>query len=260
MLTCKLVGGNGNWLFQIATTMATALRNGVPYLIPTFSSHQSPHPKMSLERLPKYIQGKDPDISKIIHEDPGFEYKPIEFVNNGCLSGYFQSSLYFDDYREYICWALGFPTNWNHGIVAVHIRLNDYKLKPTKHPIPPIKEYYLEAMKRFPEARKFWIFSDEPELAKEMFRLYDTEGKFVFIKAGEPMADLSVMMQCEHFIIGNSSYSWWGAYGAPNPDKKIISPSYECWFGHGNQNLSTKYIIPEGWEQIKYDIIYPEEA
>lgn len=49
--------------------------------------------------------------------------------------------------------------------------------------------------------------------------------------------------------IGNSSFSWWGAWLNLNPHKVIIA-STEDWFGPELSHLNSSDIIPESWEKI----------
>ena len=55
------------------------------------------------------------------------------------------------------------------------------------------------------------------------------------------------MSLCEHNIIANSTFSWWGAYFNTNVNKIVCYPS--LWFGK-NCNNNVKDLFPEKWIKI----------
>jgi hypothetical protein len=54
------------------------------------------------------------------------------------------------------------------------------------------------------------------------------------------------MAACSHFVIGNSSLSWWGAWLSPHGDKKVVAP-YR-WFA--NTAMNTKDLCPGNWVRL----------
>jgi hypothetical protein len=54
------------------------------------------------------------------------------------------------------------------------------------------------------------------------------------------------MAACRHQIIANSTFSWWGAWLNPRPDKRVIAP--KRWFNQATHD--TRDLIPSGWERV----------
>ena len=57
-----------------------------------------------------------------------------------------------------------------------------------------------------------------------------------------------LMSLCDHNIIANSTFSWWGAYFNTNPKKIVTYPSK--WFGEKLNHLNICDLFPIEWTQI----------
>ena len=103
----------------------------------------------------------------------------------------------------------------------------------------------MEAYKHLPPHDKLLIMSDDIEWCKQNINLpnvvFSDNSKFW------DGTGLWLLSLCHHFIISNSTYSWWGAWLSRNNNKTIISPS--TWFGPDiNENTSDIYC--NGWIKI----------
>lgn len=108
------------------------------------------------------------------------------------------------------------------------------------------EKYYLNAItfmkKRFKDST-FFIFSDDIEWAKETLQKIK-DCTFMFEEKNNTIGDkILLMSNCKHFIIANSSFSWWAQYLSKNPNKTVISPSR--WYNDRNDAriLNPSWII-----------------
>ena len=114
--------------------------------------------------------------------------------------------------------------------VAVHVRRGDYVLNPrtaVAHNICDLA-YYQAAINvirnNFADAC-FFVFSDDISWCKHNLTSCGSVPIFVDTSAFSiPHLDLELMMNCRHFIIANSSYSWWAAYLGRDSNKRVVAP------------------------------------
>lgn len=164
MIQVRLYGRLGNQMFQIATCIATALRNKTDYSIPQ-KSIDSKIWNTYFTQFPRRI----PSGGRIWYEK-SHAYNPIPNDRGLILDGYFQSEKYFIEYREQLLQMFGF--NWKsiNGMVSIHVRRGDYLQLQDKHPVVTDK-YINEAMNYFKEKgyKDFMFFSDDIKWCKENF-------------------------------------------------------------------------------------------
>jgi hypothetical protein len=134
---------------------------------------------------------------------------------------------------------------------SLHIRRGDYVndlLINQVHGVCPLT-YYSDAIdyirQRVPETTIF-VFSDDMDWAREKF---DNDPRYEFVELKETSRDqeeLVLMSLCDHHIIANSSYSWWGAWLGDKPGKIVIAP--QKWFNDTKRN--TQDLIPDTWIRL----------
>jgi hypothetical protein len=138
--------------------------------------------------------------------------------------------------------------------VSLHFRLGDYISKQSHHPIMPIK-YYMNALTQIIDKDTFRViyFGEKEDEVTIKICIQILQKKFPyleFVKADleEDWEQMLLMSLCDHNVIANSSFSWWGAYFNSNPDKIVCYPS--TWFGPALKH-DTKDLCPPEWIQIK---------
>lgn len=236
--TSGYYGWLGNQMFQYAATKALSLRADTDCAFPKNKPnlHQvfRLNAKTQASPSPTYIE-------------PYFHYSPIPTnIKSLTLDGYFQSEKYFEDYKDEIRNEFTFRHSKcsapEINTVSIHVRRGDYLNLSDHHPVCSL-DYYKEAMQRFPN-HNFLVFSDDKSWCLENFK----EDNVKISVNPDPSYDLQLMSLCDHHIIANSSFSWWGAWLGKNKDKEVIAPKE--WFGPAKTNHDTKDLCPKEWTVI----------
>lgn len=98
-------------------------------------------------------------------------------------------------------------------------------------------------MKQKVRNAKFFVFSDDIEWVKENMNFPEDS---VFESGNDPVWEkLRMMYSCKHFIISNSTFSWWAQYLSRNSEKVVIAPNK--WRNKG----VWQDIYQENWNIIK---------
>lgn len=230
MISNFLYGGLGNQLFQCSAVIAHAKRNGYEYEIPktVINPHYKDQPCYNFPGV-NYADSFDETLSS--YKEPYFHYCEIPPMDNIRLDGYFQSSLYFNEFKDELAEAFGLEVKKIiQRVCGVHVRRGDYVRFPEHHP-PQGMVYCYEAIGRIYQStgiRDYVICSDDIPWCKETFdglRNFNLE----FREGHNEVDDLKFLSSCSHQIGSNSSFSWWAHYLNPNPDKMGVFP--RKWFG-----------------------------
>jgi hypothetical protein len=133
--------------------------------------------------------------------------------------------------------------------VSLHIRRGDYL---TAGFIEPASlDYYETAVKLMRNKLSnpyFYIFTDDPQWVLNEF-IMDCPYQLITGNVGkESYKDIILMSLCQHHIIANSSFSWWGAWLNPSLDKVVMAPMK--WYSSSKRDKYTLNITPKGWIRL----------
>lgn len=134
----------------------------------------------------------------------------------------------------------------NSNSVCVSIRRGDFLHNKYKKDFFICDEnYFTKAINKIKEKISnpiFVFFSDDIEWVKKHFNVPENS---YFESGNDPVWEkLRLMSNCKHFIISNSTFSWWAQFLSDNNHKIIISPNR--W--KNNDNSSD--LIEDGWIKI----------
>jgi len=278
-------GRLGNQMFQYASIRGIAANIGTDWTIPPEDADRFDN--YGLFDCFELIHCKDKNkvetpFDTLTYREMHFNEKIFNYDEGDInLSGNFQSERYFenivDELREDFTFIKGYldpcqeyidSVGGRDNTIFLHVRRGSpnltgrrgekwsYQQVQQYHPLCK-KEYYLEALKEFPEDKKVVVVSDTIDWCKEQdwlkgdrFLFSDSSYDEFSDGASIPYVDLCLMSLCGGGIIANSSLSWWGAW-LQNDTGKIVVP--DPWFGPAYAHYNMKDMIPERWVKLHND-------
>ena len=283
MIFTILDGGLGNQLFQYSIGRHLSIKNDTALILDTsrYLINKRRHyelfrynikakvgsiPTSIFVRLSKHIISKIGDkihipITYVKQLDTYFNREIFSVKDNIILDGYWQSEEYFKNIEDIVIEDLSLLTEPdqknkhllkrinNSNSVCLHVRRDDYVSDPVLQNFHGnlTPEYYVKAIDSICDLTAdpdFFIFSDEPEWCK---RNIITNRPHTYVDINGPdkaPEELRLMSACNHFIIANSSLSWWAAWLSRYKGKIIIAP--KRWYRTRDEGD----IVPKRWLRL----------
>lgn len=175
-----------------------------------------------------------------------FEY-PKDYHEDKFIYGYFQSDRYFNRYRKELLNDLQVVTPISErdeeiiqkmkreNSVGISIRASKAFDNPKVTDNLNLgfidKDFYYKGMEEIAkrvENPVFYIFADDIEIVKKEYKF---PYPVIYVTPDDSATGIRLMYNCKHFIITNSTFSWWGAYLGRNKDKIVVMPNVWDRFG-----------------------------
>lgn len=245
--TLGIHGQLGNQMFQYAVLQGISAKNNTDIIFTEEVKNRSY--LFDIFNLSRYTVG-----THLINE----EYRELKFnfneevfaLDNKSLFGYFQSDKYFKHCSDIIREEFTFNSVvqerankilepfTNKTLVSVHVRRGDYLINPDFHPLPSV-DYYEKAFNLLDDGNTVFVcVSNDPQWCKENL-IRDN----IIYQYNSLDTDMCLISKCNHHIIANSSFSWWGSWLSTYSGKKVIAPT--PWFGPRAADYDTKDLYRE---------------
>jgi hypothetical protein len=280
MIYSRIRGGLGNQLFQYSVARSLADQLGVDLGLDIREYNNLSNFEMGLSNFniraifnPDGLIRHKQDgkilfalenligMHKHVYYEPflSFDKNVLTKQDGTFLKGHWQSEKYFKDKNKIMedLQIVKQPTEKNIQLkskieecnsISLHIRRGDY-VSNSAHGLCDLTYYYKAVqffIDKYGSNFEIFAFSDDPNWVKNNLEL---PVKINFISNNSSKnnyEDLRLMSYCEHNIIANSSFSWWGAWLNKNPKKYIIAP--KKWFA--NNKIENNDITPQNWLRI----------
>jgi hypothetical protein len=290
MISIRVQGGLGNQLFMIFATIAYGIEHNVKPVFEYYYNIAARHTywetlldgfKMFTTANPDNGLTND-DVSQFnVFMEPTFSYNPLpDFgMNNTYIIGYLQSFRYFESYKSQLYSIMRlhekkqtvfekYPEYFDNSktLIAIHFRMGDYKHKRWYHPVMNYEyfesslDYIMTSRSEDKEVRVLYFCEEEDNdyVGSKIALLHTKYPNVEFMKVDDSIEDynqLMIMSMCNHNIMSNSSFSWWGAYFNEYESKIVCYPS--TWFGEYYEHThDSNNMMPGSWVKITSNPIH----
>lgn len=196
-------------------------------------------------------------------EEPHFHFsaKMLHVPDKTYLNGYWQSEKYFKSVAEYIRNEFKFykpPSAVNKVLlqeiadanttaISLHVRRGDYvhnQAVSQVHGNCSLAYYHaaIQYVLQRVQSPLFYVFSDDMDWVRNHLEMPFPHKLITHNRGESSYEDMRLMSLCQHHIIANSSFSWWGAWLNANPKKLVIAP--KNWFADESRPHD---LFPDGW-------------
>ena len=177
------------------------------------------------------------------------DFKKINLHNNIFLKGNFENENYFHSYRDDLIELFTVKPQYiknnstfidmllNTNSISIHIRQNrfsDQNIKKNNHDnILKSKKFvddtmeYIERSIKFYNSKiedpTFFIWSNDFTDLNSLFNKYK-KNNLHFIVGNDVINDFNLFKYAKHFIVGPSTFHWWGAWLNNSPNKICLMP------------------------------------
>lgn len=188
------------------------------------------------------------------------DYKYNCKMSNRFVKGFWESENYFEDIRNILLEELT-PINeifeHNRKIYkdieeseSICVTVRRYDIQNVSDEFFCCKaEYYekgVETIRKIHADAKIFIFSDDVNWCKKNLHF---SGEVFYEEGENPIYEkLRLMSACKHFVISNSTFSWWAQYLSRNDNKIVVAPTK--WRSNSNSNIA---IYQKNWILMDYN-------
>jgi hypothetical protein len=234
MIVVQLSGGLGNQMFQYATGRALAARHRTQLMLDSSSIEgeggdvyeldcfQLEAPLAPVERVARLHRSLLPSRRPLLQE---VSSDLLQAPDNAYLRGNRQNLTDFEDAEALLRRDFTFrpeivsqQEELAHEIGASPVPTVSLHVRTTLEP-----DYYsrtLDALGSGVGSVRLFVFTDDHEWCRTNLRLNEQD----VVVGATGAAEMHLMTLCDHHVLADSSFSWWGAWLNSGPAKIVVAP------------------------------------